>query len=339
MNLTGSYRALRNNSKSAMLAAIEIYNKPQITYRNECFSILLVNAWELLIKAVLSKNKQKIFHPKKPNQTYKTYSLDYALDRVKPYLPEHIPFEPIAQNVTVLSDYRNNSIHFYNQQGFEVLIYGLAQTSIVNYRDLMLSIFNIDISNEMNIGLLPLSFGVQPDPIQFLQRSKENPPKSQVLANFINEISQITRDLEAKHLDTGRFLTVFKVNIQSIKKVSGADVIVGVQPTGDESTPIYIEKRIDPNISHPENQTSIMQKVGSEINGVRFGTYQFQAIVWKYNIRDKPHLCWHTGNGAMTRYSPEVITFIKKLSQADMETATRDYRTDLRHRKKTLSVN
>ncbi|MDP9313135.1 MAG: DUF3644 domain-containing protein [Chloroflexota bacterium] len=205
MNLTGSYRALRNNSRSAMIAAIEIYNKPQIAYRNECFSILLVNAWELLLKAILSKNKQRIFYPKNPNQPYRTLSLQDALSTAQPYLPAHIPFEPIAQNINVLSEYRNNSIHFYNQPGVEVLVYGLAQTSIVNYRDLMLAIFNIDISNEMNISLLPLSLGAQPDPIQFLQKAKENPPKSRALAQFIDEISDITHDLEAKHLYQSAF--------------------------------------------------------------------------------------------------------------------------------------
>ena len=64
MNLRGSYRALLSNSRAAMLAAIEIYNKPLFTYRDECFAILLINAWELLLKAILSKNKQKIFYPK-----------------------------------------------------------------------------------------------------------------------------------------------------------------------------------------------------------------------------------------------------------------------------------
>lgn len=53
MNLRGSYRGLRSNSEAAMLAAIEIYNKPQFSYRDECFTILLVNAWELLLKATL----------------------------------------------------------------------------------------------------------------------------------------------------------------------------------------------------------------------------------------------------------------------------------------------
>ena len=32
----------------AMLAAIEVYNKPTFSFREESFSILAVNAWELL---------------------------------------------------------------------------------------------------------------------------------------------------------------------------------------------------------------------------------------------------------------------------------------------------
>jgi len=48
-----------------------------------------------------------------------------------------------------LLTYRDNAIHFYNQQGFGVIIYGLAQTNIVNYRDIMCDIFEIDIAEEM----------------------------------------------------------------------------------------------------------------------------------------------------------------------------------------------
>ena len=34
-----------------MVAAIEIYNKPQFSYRPQSFAILALNAWELLFKA------------------------------------------------------------------------------------------------------------------------------------------------------------------------------------------------------------------------------------------------------------------------------------------------
>ncbi|KXS37104.1 MAG: hypothetical protein AWU58_2136 [Methanohalophilus sp. T328-1] len=60
MNLRGSYRALRDNSKSAMLACIEIYNKPSFQYRNETFIILLLNSWELLFKAILRLSEKYI---------------------------------------------------------------------------------------------------------------------------------------------------------------------------------------------------------------------------------------------------------------------------------------
>ena len=45
------YSHLVESSLSAAAAAIEIYNKPNFTYREEAFTILLINAWELLLKA------------------------------------------------------------------------------------------------------------------------------------------------------------------------------------------------------------------------------------------------------------------------------------------------
>ena len=53
-------RTVADKSLDAMLAAIEIYNKPNFSYREECFAILSINAWELLLKArllQLSNNK------------------------------------------------------------------------------------------------------------------------------------------------------------------------------------------------------------------------------------------------------------------------------------------
>ena len=38
---------------SAVLAAIEIYNKPTVEYREQTFALLMVNAWEILLKARL----------------------------------------------------------------------------------------------------------------------------------------------------------------------------------------------------------------------------------------------------------------------------------------------
>lgn len=45
------YQRLVEKSISAMLSAIEIYSKPDFKYREETFSILAINSWELLLKA------------------------------------------------------------------------------------------------------------------------------------------------------------------------------------------------------------------------------------------------------------------------------------------------
>jgi hypothetical protein len=50
------YKHLLENSISAILSAIEIYNKPDFKYRNEIFVILTVNAWELLLKSKILKD-------------------------------------------------------------------------------------------------------------------------------------------------------------------------------------------------------------------------------------------------------------------------------------------
>ena len=44
---------LLENSIAAALSSIEIYNKPDFRFREQVFSVLITNAWELLLKARL----------------------------------------------------------------------------------------------------------------------------------------------------------------------------------------------------------------------------------------------------------------------------------------------
>ena len=43
-------------SIASAISAIEIYNKPDFKYREETFSLLMTNAWELLLKARILQN-------------------------------------------------------------------------------------------------------------------------------------------------------------------------------------------------------------------------------------------------------------------------------------------
>ncbi len=46
---------------SALLAAVEVYNKPTFEHREQTFAMLTVNAWEILLKArIVQENDEKI---------------------------------------------------------------------------------------------------------------------------------------------------------------------------------------------------------------------------------------------------------------------------------------
>ncbi len=324
MNPYGSYKALLNNSVSAILAAVEIYNKPRISYRNECFVVLLINSWELMLKAILSKNKISIYEPKKRNQPQRTLSLWQAIDTSKNYFPQEISPKAVIANINSLVDYRDNVIHFYNEKGFETLIYGLAQTSIVNFRDIVKNIFDMDIAKEVNINLLPLSFSAPPDPIKFIGEANSSPQKP-AITEFLKIISETTKTLEAEDIDTGRFLTVFKVNLQSTKKIQSADIIAGVNVENPNGL-VLVTKKIDPNISHPNYRKDILEALKQEEGEPILSTYTFDAIIWHYKIKADNTYSWHNSKTHTYQYSSSLIEFIRNLTNKNIENCLKNYK-------------
>src|SRR6266545_1501030 len=73
MAIPRSVRFFRQ-AEAALLAAIELYNKPDFRYREESFAILALNAWELLLKAKLlaeSSNRPQCLYFYEKRQTKK----------------------------------------------------------------------------------------------------------------------------------------------------------------------------------------------------------------------------------------------------------------------------
>lgn len=311
-----------------MLAGIEIYNKPRIEYRNECFVILLLNSWELLFKAICSKNRIRIFEPKKRDQPYRTLTLWDALESAKLFFPQDAHPKAVSENIGRLVDYRNNAVHFYNEESLGIVIYGLAQTSIVNYRDIVLSVFGRDISSEVNIALLPLSFTTPPDPIKFLGVKSSHPAP---ISEFLKIISDTTEELEREGIDTGRFLTVFEVNLQSTKKITSADIVAGVNNSPGSGV-LLVSKKVDPNKTHPLTQKKLIAKVGSKVNDPQFNSRTVQALLWKHNLRNNDRYCWKNDNTNTYQYSHDLVTWCKNLTSNAIQEARAGYTQYMRER-------
>ncbi len=275
-----------------------------------------------MLKAILSKNKVSIYEPKKRNQPYKTLSLGKSMEASKLFLPTDISCSAVFANIKTLVEYRDNAIHFYNEKAFEVVIYGLAQTSIVNFKDIVLDIFALDITKEISINLLPLSFAAPPDPIKFIGSSSVQSNKPAIV-DYLKIISDATRGLESENADTGRFLTVFQVNLQSTKKIQSADLIAGVK-SENPSGYVLVTKRVDPNYSHPKSKKDFVELL--KIKNSTFNSFTFDALVWEYGIKNDDSYSWKNNKTGTYQYSESLIAFINSLTNEIIKLCVEKYK-------------
>jgi len=335
MNPYGSYRALLGNAFAAVAAGIEIYNKPKIEYRDECTVILLVNAWELVLKAMLSKERIRIFYPKQRNEPYRTYSLSDALNRATRLFPASVDFNATAKNLELLVHYRDNAVHFYNQAGFGVVIYALAQTAITNLRDLVKEVFEKDMAEDFTLALLPLALGTQLDPVEFVRSTQENGGVTRSVRQFTRRLKELVVELEEQGRDTGRLFTVFRAHLVSTKKIAQADFVVGVQEAGG-AAPLLLHRSIDPNRTHPYRQTDIITRLdgagglGISIGDTPLTQYRFQVLGYFLKAKDDPRYCWADKTGAVTRYSDAYVERLRRVTLEELGAALRAYRKRVR---------
>ena len=335
MNYRGSSKHLIKNAKSAPLAAIEIYNKPGFQYRDECFVILILNAWELALKALISKHKGSIYYKKSRKEPHRTLSLVDAFTKAKPSFPKKIDSLPVGANLRLLSTFRDNAVHFYNEDGFGVLIYSLGQTAIVNLRDLMKESFRIDIGDDISWQLMPLGLRPPIDPIEYITKSAAGKHKSSATKQFLATLMASVNEIEDTGTDTGRLMTVFKIALTSIKKIEKADVIVGVAgktSASEDVGPLLVTKIRDPNIAYPLRQKEVVEKIGT-LHGKSFTSNTFQALCHQYGFKSDPTYCWRAAEGVLTKYSNDIVQRISTFSPDEVQGALHSYKSHLKKRR------
>ena len=321
MNLYGSYTKMLEHSKQAMVAAIEIYNKPKFDHREEIFSILVMSAWELAILAILSKKKTRIYQPKIRGRDYQTLKIDESLQLAKKYFPKQIDVNAVVINIRALKDYRNAATHYYNEPQSKHAIYALAQASIRNYRDILLDIFGVDLANEINMVLLPLSFSNPPDFVEYFKNIQP-----QKYTPFIKKLLKVLSDIElSPSADTSRLVTTCTIKLETSKKISSADITASV--SNDELVTINL-KPTNIDDSHPFYQKDIIgDRLTTKHKNLKASINQndFQAIIWKYDLRLKSEIYWRSKKGGSPRYSQKVISFINALSDKEIKYAKAEF--------------
>jgi hypothetical protein len=225
-----------------MVSAIEVYNKPDFRYREETFSILAINAWELLLKAKwLTDNNNKVRSlyvtekRQRPNgKPYKhvkvkmtgagnpfTHSLDYLAKRMA---ETKTLAEAAHKNIIALCEIRDSSVHFYNKSAlFAVRLQEVGSACVRNYARAAQTWFNVDFS-KYNFYLMPLAFVNNHKNRDAILLNKEE----QNVASFLSS-------LEAANDPRADYAVSLNVELKFLR--SKAEDAIKIQVTNDPTAP------------------------------------------------------------------------------------------------------
>lgn len=171
--LSRSQRLLKT-AEAVLIAAIEIYNKPDFSYREQTFSILATNAWEILLKAkllALHQNDVRCLYARdkgndavptgiryKRNRTGNTMTIGIDASMVELQKAGTAVPPAVKANLEALVEIRDNAVHFINASPVlakQVLEIGTA--SLRNFIELGKRWMDLDLSS-YSLYLMPIGF-------------------------------------------------------------------------------------------------------------------------------------------------------------------------------------
>ena len=167
---------LFDRAVAAMVAAVEVYNKPVFPHKVESFSILAINGWELLLKAkwlAQNQNNERSLYvyerrrTKSGNLSKKryvkrtrsrapwTHSIAYLADK---FVQDKSLDDSARSNIEVMLELRDCSTHFYNPSPeFNIRLYEVGAACVKNFASATREWFDRELS-EFSLHLMPFTF-------------------------------------------------------------------------------------------------------------------------------------------------------------------------------------
>ena len=266
-------KLLLDSSQAALFAGIEIHNKPHIAFRYPTASILVISAWELVLKAYIYKyvSKKQIYEADGVHT--KSFSKILSISR------EHInsrekdkKFQAVYENLERLSTYRNTNVHFIESR-MDPIIFMLMSKAVLNYDTFVKKYFNKDITKDDNLIILPIGMKLPLNPIDYLKQEYGSAHN-----DFVNRIVQSIRELDKGGVQDS-ILVGFDIYAGNVRDVKNADIIAAlekspdavalrktVQITDDPSAPVC---RLEPNFP-PLQYQDLRNKVKDKKPNVKF---------------------------------------------------------------------
>lgn len=271
------------NSLAAILSSIEIYNKPDFKYREEIFTILNINAWELLLKTKILNDKKGIVESLyvmkegKPKLTRNgapmTIEIVGAMKKTK--------IDPvIVENLTRLIEIRDTAVHFYNNDSLSYLIYTLGVASLKNYQMLIKNWFDKSLL-EYNFFILPLAFAYNFKTLSLLELDNE----PEVISNLIKSVSTTQSSIDPSN--DFHFVCEVTTEIQSAKKFMGDPDFTTVIESGTKSGASIVIQTQNLIDKYPISYKELYKKIKKAKPEIK--QHELNKFIKDYGIKNNPN--------------------------------------------------
>ena len=267
-------KLLLDASQAALFAGIEIHNKPHIAYRYPTAVILIVNAWELALKAYVYKfiSKQKIYERDKQH----TISFSKALVLVRDDInakEKNKKFQAIYDNLDCLNNYRCSNVHFY-ESSLDPVVFMLISKAVLNYDAFLKKYFNKDIAKDDNLIILPVGMKLPFNPIDYLKQDY-----GAAHNDFVNSVIQSIHQLHGEGIQDS-IVVGFNLVTDKVKNIKNADILAALSKDPEAvalrrtvritDAPNAPAVRIEPDIP-PLSYKDVQSKAKEKYSAIKFG--------------------------------------------------------------------
>lgn len=216
-------KLLLDSSEAALFAAIEIHNKPHVAYRYPTSVILIINAWELALKAYVYKyiGKKQIYEKDGVHTKGFSKILVLARDHINAK-EKNNKFQAIFDNLDLLNNYRNSNVHFIEGE-LDPVVFMLMSKAVLNYDAFLKKYFKKDITKDDNLIILPVGMKLPFDPIDYLKQDYGSAHN-----DFVNRVVQSVRNLNDNGIQES-IVVGFNVYADRIRDSKNADIIASLE--------------------------------------------------------------------------------------------------------------
>lgn len=325
---TGLAPRLLRRSLDAYFLALELYNRPIQSNRVEAFCIMMINAWELLLKVEIinSQGETALFYN---DDTSKSIAIR---DAIKSVLPNDR--DPVRRNIEYLTNLRDKAIHLLIPE-LQGEVSRLFQASVFNYLYRYNKVTDSNLSSQLGTGLISLVI----DPGQFspdILKETYDTKTAAEISVFMEQFHQ-----EESELSSSDFVIPIEYKLTLSKNAQQGDITLASGSRGGIGSLIEVPKDVDK--THPHRQGDAVREVLQLLQTheiTAFTSYDFQAILFKERVQSSKSSSYYyfIEKPKTHRYSAKLVEFIVEKVKADSTYLSRcreSYKSHLDKQKKS----